>query len=254
MSIFWISRVNVPCQAIVVVAVRGATAWVQVRSAGAAIELKNVSRMPNSNHGLGPLLRAHRERQGLTLQALAESIKIKRSLLDDLERNDVSRWPPGIFGRALVREYAKSIGLPADDVVAQFLELSSPAEVCDPAPPRGDAAIGDAKAQLRLTLANMRVQSGRQIARRLVGAAGELVVVLATGCLVALGAGLPVWTSIAIVALMWLPVAAVLCDHEMLYRSLRVDRWRIFSTHPRTTSLIVESDVHAEPSSPASIL
>jgi len=46
----------------------------------------------------------------------------------------------------------------------------------------------------------------------------------------------------------------VLCDHEMLYRSLRVDRWRIFSTHPRTTSLIVESDVHAEPSSPASIL
>src|SRR5262245_12969976 len=207
----------------------------------------------NSNHGLGPLLRAHRERQGLTLEALAESIKVKRSLLDDLERNDVSRWPPGIFGRALVREYAKSIGLPTDDVVRQFLELLSPADECDPALGRRDVAIGDPTAELRLTLANVQVQTSRQIAERLVGAAGELVFVLILGCLVALATGLPIWTANAIVALIWLPTAAVLCGHEVLYRILRVDRWRSFSTHPRTGSLIVEPDVHAEPSNPASI-
>jgi len=208
----------------------------------------------NSNHGLGPLLRAHRERQGLTVEALAESIKVKRSLLADLERNDVSRWPPGIFGRALVREYAKSIGLPTDDVVRQFLELLAPAEQGNRSLARCDAAIGDAAPELRLTLANVPVQTSRQIAQRLVGAAGELVFVLVTGSLVALATGLPIWTSNAIVALIWLPIAAVLCGHEVLYRILRVDRWRIFSTRPQTISLIVEPDVQAEPSSQASVL
>jgi len=150
----------------------------------------------NSNHGLGPLLRAHRERQGLTVEALAESIKVKRSLLADLERNDVSRWPPGIFGRALVREYAKSIGLPTDDVVRQFLELLAPAEQGNRSLARCDAAIGDAAPELRLTLANVPVQTSRQIAQRLVGAAGELVFVLVTGGLVALATGLPIWTMV----------------------------------------------------------
>ena len=235
---------------------RGATALVPVRSADAALELKNICEMSsrNSNHGLGPLLRAHRERQGLTLESLAESIKVKRSLLDGLERNDVSRWPPGIFGRALVREYAKSIGLPTDDVVRQFLELLSPAERCEPAPAQCDAAAGDPTAEFRLTLANVPDHTLRPIAQRLVGAAAEVVFVVATGCLVALVTGLPVWTSNAIVALVWVPAAAVLCGHEVLYRFLRVDRWRILSTHPRTTSLIVEPDVQAEASSPGSIL
>jgi len=233
----------------------------------------------NSNHGLGPLLRAHRERQGLTLEALAESIKIKRSLLDDLERNDVSRWPPDIYGRALVREYAKSIGLPADDVVRQFLELLSPAEACDAEPVRCDVAVADATAELRLTLANAPVQTSRQIAQRLLGAAGELGFVLAIGGLVALATGLPMWTAIAVVALIWLPATAVLCGREVLYRMLRVDRWSLFSTHPRAKrisparaslvsigktiasggsgaapdALFVEPDAQAESSSPASI-
>jgi len=208
----------------------------------------------NSNHGLGPLLRAHRERQGLTLEALAESMKVKRSLLNDLERNDVSRWPPGIFGRALVREYAKSIGLPTDDVVRQFLELLSPAQRSDAGLLPSDAAVDHATAEFRLTLANVPDQTSRQLTQRLVGAAGEVVFVLATGCVVALATGLPIWTSTAIVALIWLPTAAVVCGHERLYRTLRVDRWRIFSMHPQTTSLIVEPDVQAEPSSQASIL
>lgn len=233
----------------------------------------------NPNNGLGPLLRAHRERQGLTLEALAQSIKVSRSLLDDLERNDVSRWPPGIYGRALVREYGKSIGLPPDDVVRQFLDLmSEPVKRGDGAPVRRDVAIADATAEMRLTLADPGDRT-RQIARRLIGAAGELTVVVATACLVALATGLPVWTATAVVALMWLPVTAVLCGHEALYRSLRLDRLSIFSTRPRAAlmsprtaglmsigkaaasessgaaadALFVEPDAQAEPASPASI-
>jgi transcriptional regulator with XRE-family HTH domain len=234
----------------------------------------------NSNHGLGPLLRAHRERQGLTLEALAQSIKVSRSLLAELERNDISRWPPGIYGRALVREYAKSIGLPADDVVRQFLDLlTAPAERSDDALRQRDFAIADAPDEFRLRLANAPVQTRRQIAQRLVGGLGELAFVLAIGCLLALRTGMPTWTAIAIVALIWLPATAVLCGHEALYRIVRLDRWSVFSMHRRpnrissamaslvsigeTTAsgsssaaddaLIVEPAVEAEPSSPASI-
>ena len=171
----------------------------------------------NSNDGVGPLLRAHRERQGLTLERLAESIKVKRSLLDDLERNDVSRWPPGIYGRALVREYAKSIGLPAEDVVRRFLDLlSPPAERCDAALTRRDVAVADATPNLRLMLADAPADTRRQFEHRLIGAAGELTFVVATGCLVALATGAPAWTAIAIGALMGLPATALLCGHEKL--------------------------------------
>ena len=259
-----------------------AAALISVRAADAALMWKNVFRMStNSNHGLGPLVRAHRERQGLTLEALAESIKVSRSLLADLERNDVSRWPPGIYGRALVREYAKSIGLPADDVVRQFLDLlSAPAGRCEDALLRRDVAVSGTSSDLRLILAKARpLQTSRQIAQRLVGGLGELAFVLAVGCLLALATGMPMWTAIAIVALIWLPATAVLCGHEMLYRILRLDRWSSFSTEPRATqispataslvsignsvasassgaaadALFVEPEVQPEPSSPASV-
>ena len=77
----------------------------------------------NSNLAFGSRLRAHRERHGLTLAALAHSLKTKQSLLEELERDDVSRWPPGIYGRGLVREYAKLVGLGPDEIVQQFIEF-----------------------------------------------------------------------------------------------------------------------------------
>jgi transcriptional regulator with XRE-family HTH domain len=233
-----------------------------------------------SNHGFGPLLRAHRERRGITLDALAESIKVNASLLAKLERNDVTRWPPGIYGRALVREYAKSIGLPADDVVRQFLELlSPPAERRDVQLSGQDVGGADATVDLRLTFADASAHTRARTEHRLVGAGGELTFVLVTGCLVALATGLQVWTAIAIVALLWVLATAVLCGHEALYRIPRVDRLSAFLSRSRTTpisrartslvsigktvvtssvgsvsdSLIVESDVQADASSPASV-
>ena len=71
----------------------------------------------------GPYLRGERERRGLTLEAIADSTKIKQSLLAALERNDMSRWPAGIFRRGFVREYASAIGLPPEPVVADFTRL-----------------------------------------------------------------------------------------------------------------------------------
>jgi transcriptional regulator with XRE-family HTH domain len=70
----------------------------------------------------GTRLRLQRERQQVSLTTIAERTKIKASLLEGLERDDVSQWPSGIFRRSYVRTYAHAIGLDPDAVVREFLE------------------------------------------------------------------------------------------------------------------------------------
>jgi transcriptional regulator with XRE-family HTH domain len=78
----------------------------------------------------GARLRQRREDRGIALLTIAEQTKIKLSLLQALERDDVSHWPPGIFRRAYIRAYAHAIGLDPDLIVVEFLEAHpDPAEV-----------------------------------------------------------------------------------------------------------------------------
>ncbi|CAN5847080.1 hypothetical protein BH18ACI5_BH18ACI5_30180 [soil metagenome] len=70
----------------------------------------------------GARLRQHREEQGIALGTIAEQSKIKGSLLEALERDDVSQWPSGIYRRAYIRAYAHAIGLDPDVVLREFLE------------------------------------------------------------------------------------------------------------------------------------
>ena len=70
---------------------------------------------------LGGRLRKQREDRNVSLTAIAEETKIGMPLLEALERDDVSRWPSGIFRRAFVRAYARAIGLDADAVLQDFM-------------------------------------------------------------------------------------------------------------------------------------
>jgi hypothetical protein len=71
----------------------------------------------------GMRLRLQREEQQIPLAMIAEKTKIKLSLLEGLERDDVSRWPTGIFRRSYFRAYASAIGLQPDRVLREFQEL-----------------------------------------------------------------------------------------------------------------------------------
>jgi transcriptional regulator with XRE-family HTH domain len=71
----------------------------------------------------GARLRAQREGRHIELATIAERTKIKASLLEALERDDVSRWPGGVFRRAYIRAYAQAIGLDAETIVQEFLTL-----------------------------------------------------------------------------------------------------------------------------------
>ena len=50
-----------------------------------------------------------------------EASRISVSVLEALERNDISRLPGGIFSRAFVRSYAIEVGLDPEQTVRDFL-------------------------------------------------------------------------------------------------------------------------------------
>ncbi len=86
----------------------------------------------------GARVRQHREQRGISLAEIAERTKIKASMLEGLERDDVSQWPAGIFRRAYVRAYANAVGLDPDPVVSEFLQMHpEPVQVVEPEPPKG---------------------------------------------------------------------------------------------------------------------
>jgi transcriptional regulator with XRE-family HTH domain len=76
----------------------------------------------DSSESFGRRLRRERERRQIALASIAENSKINESLLRDLERDDVSKWPHGIFRRSFMRAYAQAIGLDVEATMREFLE------------------------------------------------------------------------------------------------------------------------------------
>ena len=187
--------------------------------------------MPHtSNLTLGDKLREHRENRGMTLDALAEVTKVKRSLLADLERDDVSRLPTGIYGRAIIREYGKAIGFPARELIEglRVFETVDSQSVA----PRGDVASGDRGSDFRLMLADASSLTRSVVYGRLWDALGALALVLLAGCLVTLIGGFPYWSVTGIIALIWYPITAVLGDRTLtrMVKSARRRSWPLRRT------------------------
>jgi len=70
----------------------------------------------------GERLRLHREERQISLAAVSEQTKIKLSLLEALERDDLKHWPLGLFGRSYIRSYSQAIGLDPTATLREFLE------------------------------------------------------------------------------------------------------------------------------------
>jgi cytoskeletal protein RodZ len=70
----------------------------------------------------GVKLRQAREARGVSLRQIATTTKISVGVLEALERNDISKLPGGIFGRAFVRSYAAEVGLDPEQTVREFIE------------------------------------------------------------------------------------------------------------------------------------
>lgn len=68
-------------------------------------------------------LRRRRERNRIPLEEIAQDTRVKLELLQELERNDLSNWPRGLYARAYIRAYAAAIGLDGNDAVDEFCRL-----------------------------------------------------------------------------------------------------------------------------------
>lgn len=70
---------------------------------------------------VGERLREARERQKVSLHAIAVKTNISVRFLDAIEKNQFDKLPGGIFTRGFIRSYAAEVGLDPDGTVTQFL-------------------------------------------------------------------------------------------------------------------------------------
>jgi cytoskeletal protein RodZ len=68
----------------------------------------------------GEELRKEREMRGISLKEIADSTKISRRFLEAIERNDMRTLPAPVFTRGFVREYARYLGLNAEEMVTRY--------------------------------------------------------------------------------------------------------------------------------------
>ena len=145
-----------------------------------------------TDESFGHRLRRERERRQIPLASIAANTKINVSLFEGLERNDVSRWPSGIFRRSFIRAYATAIGLNPEQLTREFLDrFPDPSQPGDaiahrPVPEDHGSSRPAAESGLRLTLADAGVPftGGRFLAplgRRFSAAACDLGVIAAVG-------------------------------------------------------------------------
>lgn len=75
------------------------------------------------NPTFGVRLRTQREKKSVALSDISSKTKIKLSLLEAIERDDLTHWPHGLFGRAYLRAYAQAIGLDPEPLMREFLAM-----------------------------------------------------------------------------------------------------------------------------------
>jgi cytoskeletal protein RodZ len=68
----------------------------------------------------GEELRREREIRGISLKEIADATKISKRFLEAIERNDHRTLPAPVFTRGFVREYARYVGLNAEDMVNRY--------------------------------------------------------------------------------------------------------------------------------------
>ena len=74
----------------------------------------------SEREAFGPNLRRLRVQRGISIPDIVSATNVSATLWDGLERNDLSRWPTGIYARSYVRSYAKAIGVDPESTVDEF--------------------------------------------------------------------------------------------------------------------------------------
>jgi cytoskeleton protein RodZ len=68
----------------------------------------------------GEELQRERERQGVSLEAVAEGTKVQLRYLEALEADQFASLPGGVFNKGFVRSYCRFLGLDEDQWLARY--------------------------------------------------------------------------------------------------------------------------------------
>lgn len=83
--------------------------------------MSDIEPQPHSElAAFGEELRREREIRGISLKEIADATKISKRFLDAIERNDHKTLPAPVFTRGFVREYARYLGLNAEEIVSRY--------------------------------------------------------------------------------------------------------------------------------------
>ena len=91
---------------------------------------------------LGTTLQTEREKRGLTLQDVAERLRISMHVLRALEMGDVDALPHKAYAKGFIRSYATLLGLATDEIEACVASLSG-ASPSVPQPIATPVTVGD---------------------------------------------------------------------------------------------------------------
>ncbi len=83
---------------------------------------------------LGRFLSQQRQLRGLSRDDVAKSTKISPALVAALEEGQQERLPDRVFLQNMIRAYAATIGLSADDAVGRWHEIPGVSEEPGPTP------------------------------------------------------------------------------------------------------------------------
>lgn len=195
----------------------------------------------SDRHTFGPRLRSERERRGISLDTIAAATKVSAELWDGLERNDFSRWPSGIFARAFVRDYARAVGLDADEVVDEFCRLfpigdrrasrliKAQAELIGHNPALTETMIpasGDRRARDFTDDEKTRAKTARYAARA-VAATIDTISALGLAAIIALPLSISFWATAGVVGLIYYGGATVLLGNTLGTRTAAALRQRM---------------------------
>jgi cytoskeleton protein RodZ len=75
--------------------------------------------------GPGARLQAERERRGLTLGAVAESLHVAPRIVSAMEANEFDAFDAPVYAKGFLRKYAGFLGIPADEVLAGYEALTA---------------------------------------------------------------------------------------------------------------------------------
>lgn len=88
---------------------------------------------------LGDLLRAQREKKGITLEQAAADTRIREKFLGALEAGDYQSLPGAVYTKGFLRNYAEYLDLDQEDLIVQFQQerglIAEPARTFEPMRP-----------------------------------------------------------------------------------------------------------------------